>query len=772
MKKFILTFLLLCGSVYGQSPSGIIDPVRYIDWSTSGVVGGIPTVTTACANLTTSNTLAQIRTALTSCPSGQVVNFAAGTYNLAGAIRIQSDGVVMRGAGPSTILNFTSDTDSDWPWAGKGLLQVFSSSNPYTSDTAPGVAGIAASTIKTFTGTNGSADTFTKGATVLNMNSTSGFAAGDMLVCWQLNDADANVPTANFFISSSTTNPNNAVVWQGSHDSFGAGLEHRSMITTINSSTSLTVADGIPFPTGTWKTSRTPQCGVLNDTKVLSNVGIENMTIQSINSSTNDICLVCVEGTTNFWMKGVVLKPKFGAIGCYCGTDYGLQLQDSTHATIIHNWFDKMAGGGFYTTTSYAAVFPMSTFFRLENNIFNNSESPLEILVGTVGGAYLYNFENPLSGAEAGMQAHDLNYAYNLVEGNSFLKYFADALHGGGGFHTMFRNHIQSGGVDLWSYHRNYNIIGNAINCNTIYETQSADTTTYDRFLGACYRLGYNQQYGTAQGYVSGATACAAGTGGYVPSTSSCVALDTQVKISSMRWGNYTPVPGGVRFESSEVPSSGTQFTNAVPGSQTLPASFIYTTSPSYWSTGAAWPLIGPDVSGGTYVSGYAKKTPAQLCFEAAGGTYGSYSSGTSANFAPTTCYDGGGAGQGGACVTPSKLLYISQPGGTVIGAALAPVSIGVYDSANVLCTSATNTITIAKTGGTCTGMDLTGTTSGDAVTGVFTTSNLTLSTATGSCTFTASASGLTSAVSNAFTISAAGGSSGGIGARLKLRIR
>lgn len=559
----------------------------------------------------------------------------------------------MRGAGASTILNFTSDSGNAWPWATSGQLVVMSTDNPYTGDAAPGVSGIPAGTVKTFTGTNGSANVFTKGATVLNISSTTGLTAGDMLVCWQPNDADVDVPMTNFFFSSKAGSPT-AIAWQGSHDTFGAALTQRFIVSSVNSSTSVTVADGILYPTGIWKTSLSPQCGWLVASKILSNVGIENMTIRNDSSSSSDICLICAVATSNFWVKGVVLRPKHLATGTGGAIDFGMEIKDSVHPSVVNNWWDTMSGGGVNTFTSYGVVFPMTSYPRLENNIFNNVESPLEMTASTVGGAYLYNYENYVSGSgfEAGMQAHDLGSGFNLVEGNSFLKYYAEDLHGASTFITLFRNHIQAGGIDLWSYHRNYNVIGNAINSNSHYETLPSDATTYNRFGISTFRLGYSQQYGSAEGYTTGATAClppaSADTGGASP-IPSCVAIDAQVKASLFRWGNYDAVNAATRFVSGEVPTSGTQFTNAQPSSQTLPASFIYPLSPSWWPGGVTWPIIGSDVTGGTYVSGHAKKTPAQLCFEAAGGVNGAYSSTVANSFAPDTCYNGAGAGQGGA---------------------------------------------------------------------------------------------------------------------------
>ncbi len=118
------------------------------------------------------------------------------------------------------------------------------------------------------------------------------------------------------------------------------------------------------------------------------------------------------------------------------------------------------------------------------------------------------------------------------------------------------------------------------------------------------------------------------------------------------------------------------------------------------------------------------------------------------------------------ACV-PDHLAFTGQPGSVAVGALLGTVSVVIYDSNDVPCDTATDTITIANKGGTCTGMTLGGTASGAASSGVFTTTNLTEN-AAGACTLSATASGLTGADSSAFTISAVSG----LGLTIRLRLK
>jgi len=83
-----------------------------------------------------------------------------------------------------------------------------------------------------------------------------------------------------------------------------------------------------------------------------------------------------------------------------------------------------------------------------------------------------------------------------------------------------------------------------------------------------------------------------------------------------MRWGNYDSVNGAVRFSSAEVPSGISNYHNAVPASQALPASFYLSSQPNWWGN-TPWPAIGPDVTGGNVanVGGHVYVTPAANCY-------------------------------------------------------------------------------------------------------------------------------------------------------------
>jgi hypothetical protein len=115
-----------------------------------------------------------------------------------------------------------------------------------------------------------------------------------------------------------------------------------------------------------------------------------------------------------------------------------------------------------------------------------------------------------------------------------------------------------------------------------------------------------------------------------------------------MLWGNADSATGfgSPRFNCSEVPTSltGVQapFSNPCPSSDSLPASFFTSSQPSWWPSGKAWPLIGPDVTSGNLLvcsSGtYARSlvTSASAC---AGGTSGQAADGHANSNPAMDCY-------------------------------------------------------------------------------------------------------------------------------------
>src|SRR6266699_4288202 len=186
----LLPLLVFCLSVYANAQpwSGIIDSSRAVDWSSAGVTGGIPNRTTICATLNPGATAAQINSAITSCPSGQVVFLNAGTYNLsAGIVIANKSNVTLRGAGPDqTFLIFTGGDHC----AGLGGDVCFKSGDPNDGFDGPSnigtwTAGYSVGTTSITLGsiTRGSIDHLQVGSVIFldQLDDTSD--PGDVYVC-------------------------------------------------------------------------------------------------------------------------------------------------------------------------------------------------------------------------------------------------------------------------------------------------------------------------------------------------------------------------------------------------------------------------------------------------------------------------------------------------------------------------------------------------------------------------------------------------------------
>lgn len=596
-----LISILFCVSPFSHAQlwSGILDPSRAIDWSNAGVTGGIPNRTTICATLNPGATASQINSAISSCPSGQVVKLNAGSYTLSSGLQMKSN-VTLRGAGAaSTILTFTGSSSYYW---GSYLVGFIGNYTGGFENSPPGFGGANPSNLKNWTGTNGENGVYTKGATVLNLNSVSGspnLQVGDIL---QLAQTDDSGPTSGPFICSSS-----GCATEGSGYTHGTGMRQNVKVVAING-TSVTISPGIYM--NTWRSSQNPKAywwggdirfAGLEDVRITSSLGVWGA--------------IEIFETSDSWLRGVALH-----VGN--GTRAGIRPILSRNITIQDSFVDSMQGGGFGSTTSYGIEPFAATACLVQNNILNKIESAVLASTGTSGCVFAYNYEVTPSFLTTGLTSHEIGFQMNLWEGNDTSTIRNDDIHGTQNFTTYFRNRIRgdlgTAPLDIMSYARYGNIIGNVLGTSS---TQNRYECAYPDTNGACgrfstpgpvYRFGYCE---------SGTNCPQAGVAG-----------DSSVKDTSMRWGNYDVV-NGTRFVSSEVPSGLSSYANPVPSDQNLPASFYLNSKPNWWPASKPWPAIGSDVSGGNIsgLNGHAYTLPAQDCYTSIGGNI--------ANFNASTCY-------------------------------------------------------------------------------------------------------------------------------------
>jgi hypothetical protein len=183
-----------------------------------------------------------------------------------------------------------------------------------------------------------------------------------------------------------------------------------------------------------------------------------------------------------------------------------------------------------------------------------------------------------------------------LIEGNDGQSFQSDNVHGTHAFQTLFRNFFHGDParsdnttiIHLWAYSRYFNMVGNVLG-----------------------RTGYYDTYETNSG------SSKSGIYGFgEPDVGAHVQPDALTRSTSMRWGNFDTVTGGVRFVAAEVPSKLASFSTPVPATQRLPPSLYLAVKPS-WLGDVAWPPIGPDVMGGNVpgYAGHANEIAARKCY-------------------------------------------------------------------------------------------------------------------------------------------------------------
>lgn len=602
MRLAIITLALL--PAMAQPWSGILDPSRAIDWSSThpGVVGGIPTRGTVCITLTSSATTSAINSAISGCTAGQVVMLGAGTYTLSGGFKIGKSSITVRGAGPlQTILNFTG-SDSCGGLSSDTCIQ---NSNPLYDGAAATQPG----------GTNAAAWTagYSAGTTSITLTSvgSSPPQINDLIILDQANDTSDN--SGLIICDVSTTCSANG---QGGGRVVGGVSRSQTQVVKVTgiSGSTYTISPGLYG--SNWRSGQTP--GAWWSNSPVHDVGIENMTVNGDAGSTATIstnfynCLNC-------WMKNVrSIKST---------TRSQVLIIQSAHVEIRDSYFFATTGGG---VTTYVIEPDECADYLVENNIFHQIGAPTVPDGGAAGGvvSYNYNFAGIVFNSSTVMPFAYAGHApteFELYEGNLFPGITSDTAHGGSPLITIFRNQLlgnqpspnartqQTWAIAPQFGARIWNVIGNVLGTSgyhTAYETYPPSNGASCNFN--VYFLGWPS------------VGC---------NNVDTPGNDTVVRSTMMRWGNYDTVNAAVRWDSTESSPGAVSFVsaNSTPGSHTLPSSFYLSSKPTFFGSNT-WPPIGPDITGGSGPAGLAYKIPAQVCFE---------SLSTDSTFTPAMAFDG-----------------------------------------------------------------------------------------------------------------------------------
>lgn len=585
MKRYalILSCVLLGSTGLAQSQGGPISQSRRINWSFAGVPGGIPRRTDVCANLSPGATAQQITAAISTCPSGQVVMLAAGTYNLSTGIRFNGrNDVTLRGAGPDKTFLVFASSDACMGLGGNICVNgrdmgYFVGSPLHSTDWTSGYA---------------------KGTTQITLGSTTGLSVGMPIVLDQLNDM---ADTGGAIVCS-------VAGTCADEGPGGAGRPQREqqqiVIATAINGTTVTISPGLHMPN--WRSSQQPSAFWGRPTSFISGAGVEDLSLDS--SAAAGRSGIYFIFAVNSWVRNVrSLWANRNHVWFY----------QSARNTVKDSYFYGTKNAG---SQSYGIEEFMGFDNLIENNILHHIASPLQ----TNGGsgsvfAYNYSFDNYYRVSPAWQQAssslHAAGVGMILHEGNEGTGFVGDSIHGSHNFVTAFRNYFtgwepgkaaNTNPVKLYAFNRYMNFIGNVLGTET-------------------YHLNYEWTVSGPQLHTS-VWSLGAGT--------SRTPSDALVKTTLMRWGNYDTVTKTTRFLATEVPANLAYYSTPVPVDNSLPRSLYLSDRPSWWDATIPWPAIGPDVSGGSGPGGHAHKIPAHMCYDSTPQTGGIL------NFGAVNCYD------------------------------------------------------------------------------------------------------------------------------------
>ena len=480
--------------VFTQSTPG--DPVpsnRRIDWTYTGVPGGIPNRTAICATFSPSATAAAITSAINACNNG-VVFLNAGTYtaaSLGGTIQVYKSNVTLRGAGADqTILTGQ---------------YVVSLGNGYNVSLGTAITGGA-----------------TKGSTTFTVASTANLSAGTMI---EIDRADDT----------------NLVVNTGNQGGGTRNLTQVNMITAVSGNT-ITVRNPLIYDFSTGSPAVKFYFG-----GITRNSGVENLKIDHTGFTGGgynffgQYCDSC-------WLKGIESGFATGYHFVFLG-----MLNMEVRNSFIHDggYGPDNSGLNFYGNYQYGA----NSSVKIENNIFNK-DFPAISLNNSSSGFYIgYNCEYGTPGFGGGTflvtwtfdDAHAPFNIMNLYEGNIGEMWGPDSYFGGSGYGTVLRNYfkgynpngpVNGDAIQLKRLAYFYNIVGNVIG------STNQNPTAYSTGCNVpnIYELGYPNPGNCSLSPWDNFTPA----GGYP---------DPKVAATLLRWGNYDYFNKATQFNSSEIPS-------------------------------------------------------------------------------------------------------------------------------------------------------------------------------------------------------------------------
>jgi hypothetical protein len=408
MPTVILAILLALAAALPARAEYRLPPSRILDWSSTGVPGGIPTIPDADLRTYAGGSIQ----ACIETKGKKGCYLPAGTYELSGVLNIP-DEKVLRGAGIGrTILRQTGNSDT-----------IAMNGNR----TPPMDRGAAIPIQRGHT----------KGSTDLE------FASLDPAV------------RSGTIIAVSETNPADWIFCDFSSRAynFGQGGAHarrdQGQIVEVSGRKGNTISLAEPL---IWTATSSPVMFVF-DSPLKRNAGLENLEIVYASKPATLRNVVTMQSAYGCWIRNV----KIGGT-----TQSAIKMSWGYRNTITGVWLDDafLHGNG---GQGYGVFLDgPNTRNRVENSVFYKLRHSV-VMQGACSGnviAYNYSRASHPDRPDARYILNDIithagHATYNLYEGNWAQKLTYDRVHGSSGYNTMFRNYSRVIGesiVDTWTH--------------------------------------------------------------------------------------------------------------------------------------------------------------------------------------------------------------------------------------------------------------------------------------------------------------------------------
>ncbi len=559
-----------------------------IDWSQTGIPGGIPssswTQSGSTITATGSDQTSQIQTALNACGTNHYVLLAKGTFTINSFVVVPSN-CELRGSGADqTILSTHGSATA--PVCIGSCSQNIPGGSPLSGSTSISVGATA-------------------GSTSITLASVSGVSTGTYLVISETNNSAWVNPTGS----------EGTCTWcDGGWSSTGQYTRGQIVEVEGVAGNVVTISPGL-------YTAYTQSPIAVPFTAMAKNAGVRNLQVYSNNTGYTDAffmdrCAYC-------WFRGVESNYTDGNM---------LEMSWSYRSEVRDNYFSNAFQHGAGVDSDVFIDFKTSAS-QVVNNIIERGHNSIMLNWGAAGNVIAYNYTHgayDAGGSSAsfdGIVMHGAHPQFNLIEGNVTPRYNPDNIWGSSSHNTNFRN---------WAE-------GTTVICNPLATTRTTVTCNspaspfqiayangidalswYDNFVGdvdgsarqqslLAYGSGTMTHYGILN-WPSSVTFDFNTTNlmfGYDAhdDDGTTTGDNTTSELTSTVYKEYT-------FSTTTVNclSGGSAGTCAA----TLPASFYLSSIPWWWPNAVNWPAIGPDVAGGTGPGGHTSLTasnPAQYCY-------------------------------------------------------------------------------------------------------------------------------------------------------------